>query len=71
MKDPAQLLGELQGSDREVIQTYGISDEAKDHAVWFQEGNEPNQPPRPFYDFNDLAAVYLDSLFDSVFDTIR
>jgi hypothetical protein len=55
-----------------MVQTYGLDDIARDHAAWFQEGDSgQNRPARPFYDFNDLALVYLGGLFDAVFDTIR
>jgi hypothetical protein len=72
MKDPEHLKGELAISAREVVQTYGRSDLAKQHAYWFQEGDPGNnRPARPFYDLNDLSLVYLANLLDARFAKIR
>lgn len=67
MKAPDQLKGELGIDVYRLEQTYGLDLEARQEAEWFQEGN-PNQPPRPFYAFNDLAAVYLANVLDRAFD---
>jgi hypothetical protein len=72
MKDPQQLRGTLQISSNEMIQQYGVDEEARLLAEWFQEGHSgQNRPPRPFYDFNDLALAALGELFDHAFATIR
>lgn len=49
--------------------TYGTTQQARDEATWFQEGNA-NQPPRPFYEFDAQGdadkTAYLDHRFDSM-----
>lgn len=68
MKDPAQLKGTLAVSRDQLVQTYGTVEEARLHAEWFQEGHTgQNRPPRPFYEFNDAAIQYLESVFDARF----
>jgi hypothetical protein len=68
MKDPAQLLGELQTEPDRMVQTYGTTEEAKQEAVWFQEGGG-NQPGRPFYtEFNGLSERLIAEVLDARFD---
>jgi hypothetical protein len=69
MKDPDQLRGELDISPDRMEQTYGLTDQARNEAAWFQEGDPArNRPAREFYAFNDLATVYLADLFDDRWD---
>jgi hypothetical protein len=68
MKDPEQLKGVVTATPDRIEQTYGTDDEARQEAVWFQEGGG-NQPPRPFYAFNGLVertyAEVLDRRWDA------
>lgn len=65
MKALAQLLGELEITPHLLKQTYGIDEQARLLAEWFQEGyDDQNRPPRSFYDLNDLAVAALDDFFD-------
>lgn len=71
MKDPSQLKGVVDVTADGVKQTYGLDDQARTEAVWFSEGNS-RQPPRPFYQFNDLAILNLEDLFGRVWrDAVR
>ena len=71
MKDPMQLRGELQIGPDAMQQTYGLDEQARLEAEWFQEGHSgQNRPPRPFYTLNDLALVRLGELFDLRFHEI-
>ena len=67
MKDPMQLLGEVAITPDQLTQTYGTSEEAKQEAVWFQEGND-RQPPRPFYSLNGLSNRNIAQVLDARFD---
>jgi hypothetical protein len=69
MKAPDQLKGEVEITTHRVAQTYGLDDEARQEAVWFQEGND-RQPGRRFYEFNDLVLNELAALFDRHFDSV-
>lgn len=71
MKDPDQLKGELKVAANELIQTYGLTEEARLEAEWFQEGHQgQNRPARRFYELNDLALLLLGDLFDAQWQTI-
>lgn len=53
MANPRQVAGELDPPDRtRAIVTYGITEQARDEAAWFQRGNA-HQPPRPFWGFTE------------------
>ena len=50
MKTLAQLKGMRRTTARLAVMVYGIDEEARDLAEWFQEGNaKQNRPPRRFY----------------------
>jgi len=66
MRDPVQLNGQLTYVSRDrLVQTYGVDDEARQLAAWFQEGDPPHQPPRRFYELNDLAKALVGFVFDA------
>ena len=68
MKAPDHLKGQLEIQAHMVIQTYGLNEQAKNEAAWFQEGDPArNRPPRRFYDLNDLCLLYLSGVLDAHF----
>ena len=69
MKTPDELKGTLDIRPDGMNQTYGTDEQAQQEAVWFQEGREPNQPERHFYDFNEQAEVLIADVLDVRFNT--
>lgn len=60
MTDPAQIRGEIEVHRDSAQTTYGITEEARNEAAWFQRGDAgQNRPPRPFWGFtpSSRAAV--------------
>lgn len=66
MKQLPQLVGLCRITAHEIVQTYGVDETARSLAAWFQEGNS-RQPPRPFYQFGDVARALLTAKLDDVF----
>ena len=67
MKTDEQLIGSLFVSSTLLRQQYGTTEEAQQEAAWFSEGND-RQPPRPFYEFNDLSCARIADVLDARFD---
>src|SRR4051812_17486937 len=70
MKTTEQLRGEQVITPNAVRQTYGIDDEAKEHALKFQEGGlvtGTNQPQRHFYGFTPKAIDRMNAACDQRF----
>ena len=68
MKNFDELKGEVFISPDGVTQEYGLSEETKLEAEWFQKGYEPqNRPPRHFYSFNTRASEYATKVLDERF----
>jgi phage gpG-like protein len=60
MADAAQIEGTPRITAEEAETTYGITDVARDHASWFQNGDEDNnQPPRPFWGFTPESLAKI------------
>lgn len=64
-----ELRGSRYISATDALMTYGVTEEARNEAEWFQEGDPArNRPPRPFYDFtasaNQTRQAYLDKRFE-------
>lgn len=60
MKSRPELEGQRHIVQAEARMVYGITDEAKALAEWFQEGNDHGRPARPFYYFDDTAIQLAD-----------
>jgi phage gpG-like protein len=72
MKDMSELQGDMIISPTKFYQTYGVTEMARDHAAWFQDPVNANQPPRPFYALNTAALQAIADVLDSIFeDAIR
>lgn len=70
MKTIEQLRGEPVFTPGAGRQTYGTDDEAKEHAMKFQEGGlvtGTNQPQRPFYGFTQKAFDRMNAACDQRF----
>jgi hypothetical protein len=67
MKTDENLIGSLWVSPTEMRQQFGTEEQAQQEAAWFSEGNE-NQPPRPFYELNDLGCAKIAEVLDARFD---
>lgn len=63
MKTREQVRGfRVIGVDRAEM-TYGLDDQVRNEAEWFQEGNT-HQPPRPFYALTAQAVARADVMID-------
>jgi phage gpG-like protein len=68
MKTPEQMIGTISITGVAMHQLYGTTEEAQQHSVWFQEGDQAGrQPPRPFYALNPQAIADLDDVLDHWF----
>lgn len=68
MADPREVAGTVEVSRDEAAVTYGVSDQARQEATWFQEGNA-NQPPRPFWGLTADAKAESRRILDERFST--
>jgi phage gpG-like protein len=66
MANPREVAGEVEVAPHRAAVTYGVSDRAKQEAVWFQEGSA-RQPPRPFFGLTPEAVKEARSLLDDRF----
>lgn len=69
MADPAQVSGIVRVTRNEAAVTYGVSEEAREEAEWFQEGGS-NQPPREFWGINPDAMQLVGETLDQRFDQV-
>ncbi len=68
MKSTEQLAGERRITPHRCTMVFGTTQQARDEACWFQEGDPGgNQPPRPFWGFSVEALTRTDHLFDDTF----
>jgi hypothetical protein len=71
MKTIEQLTGSLEVSRDRMVQTYGVTEEARQEAYWFQDP-QGDQPPRRFYELNAAAIDHVTQVLDDRFaDAIR
>lgn len=68
MSDPAEVAGDVIVFDDEALVTYGITQQARDEAEWFQKGHG-TQPPRPFWGFTEASLGEVRNLLDARFAT--
>ena len=67
MADPREVAGEIDVSPERAVVTYGTSEEARQQAVWFQEGSgRPGHgsPPRPFWGFTDESLARVRAILE-------
>lgn len=70
MANPREVAGKVQVTTNQAVVTYGVSDQAKQEATWFQEGSgRPGhgQPPRPFWGFTDESLAEVAKILDAAF----
>jgi hypothetical protein len=68
MDDPHEVAGIVDVADSWAEVTYGRSDQARQEAMWFQEGNS-HQPPRPFWGFTAESLKAVREILDARFKT--
>lgn len=75
MADPREVAGEVDPpSATRAIVTYGVSEQAREEAAWFQEGGgKPGhgQPARPFWGFTEESRKEVKSILDARFKQIK
>lgn len=70
MADPAQVKGIQAIARNEAVVTYGVSQEARDEAAWFIEGDEArNRPPRNFWGITGPALQLIDEMLEQRLNT--
>jgi hypothetical protein len=68
MSDPQQIRGERVVRADSAVMTYGVTDDAKAEAVWFQDPETGrNQPPRAFYALTREAVALANDMLDQHF----
>ena len=56
MAQPQEVAGEVEVSPAQVVTTFGVSEDARAEASWFQEGDPArNRPERRFWGFTDRS----------------
>lgn len=66
MSDDEQFRGERSIAKDEASSEFGVNATAKDHASWFEEGDDSrNRPPRPFTALSAEAIRRIDEFLDS------
>jgi hypothetical protein len=68
MANPNEVAGEVVVTPDKATVTYGISDQARDEAVYFQEGNS-HQPERRFWGLTETSVDKSKTLLDARFAT--
>lgn len=69
MDNPREVAGEVVVSAEKATATYGVSDQARQEAIFFQEGNS-NQPPRPFWGFTKESEAEARRILDERFKSV-
>jgi hypothetical protein len=64
MANPREVAGDIQVSDDLAVVTYGISEQARQEATWFQDPQNRNQPPRKFFGLTESARAESRSILD-------
>lgn len=63
MASPNEVFGERHVEERQAFYTYGQSDEAKEEACWFEEGDpQGNRPARRFTGLDEYGVQIVDDL---------
>jgi phage gpG-like protein len=73
MANPREVAGEVVVRPDHAVVTYGVTDEAREHATWFQEGGgRPGhgQPARPFWGFTSASLDEVREILDERFRTV-
>lgn len=71
MSDPAQVTGIVDVTPNRAQVVYGVSQEARVEASWFQEGDPAaNRPPRPFWGFTDDSKARAKETLDRRFESM-
>ena len=70
MADPREVAGVPTVASDFASVTYGVSEQARQEAVWFQEGDE-NQPGRPFFGLTEASRARILEILDGRFATFR
>jgi hypothetical protein len=70
MADPHEVAGEVDAKSDEATVTYGISEQARLEATWFQDPENPNQPPRPFWGFTAESLAEVEKILDARFNKV-
>jgi hypothetical protein len=69
MANPHEVAGEVVVTTLEATVTYGITEQARREAQWFQEG-DADQPPRPFWGLTTAGVADSKKILDARFATI-
>lgn len=70
LADPAQVKGILAITRNEASVTYGVSEEARQEAGWFIEGDpDRNRPPRDFWGITRPAMQLIDETLEQRLNT--
>lgn len=69
MINPNEVAGEVIVSGNRAVVTYGVSAQAQEEAIWFQEG-DGNQPPRPFWGFTRESVTEVQAILDDRFKQV-
>lgn len=71
MADPAQVSGVPDVSRDRAAVTYGVSEEAREEAAWFIEGDpERNRPARDFWGLTREALRLVDETLEERLDSV-
>ncbi len=72
MADPVEVAGEPSISSDRATVIYGVTDQARQEAVWFSEGDPGRgRPARPFWGLTEASLLASQKILDDRFDTIR
>jgi len=70
MADPREVAGEVAVSAELARVTYGVSEQARAEAEWFQQGGD-GRPPRRFWGLTAESEARSREILDARFRTIR
>ena len=66
MAAPENFRGERFANRTEARSVFGVDEQSKAEAEWFEEGSQAqNRPPRPFTAMGDIAVQLIDDYLDS------
>lgn len=71
MLDKGEIAGQSHVLDDEVVMRYGLGEDTRDKAEWFQEGRPGIQAERPFYELGDDGERAIDAYIDEVAEQAR
>ncbi|WP_435005157.1 hypothetical protein P12x_003051 [Tundrisphaera lichenicola] len=71
MANPREVAGEIEVAADSATVTYGVSEQARQEAEWFQEGvKRTGQPPRRFWGFTSDSLAKARAILDERFSTV-